>query len=405
MRRSLVLLMMAAAALLIVAPLASTAHAQDSAIQVVPASSISHPGDAGVRAHTNIINNIDPNFPAGNCCGATWETPASLACVYQLVKPISGCPIATSKTVPSGGVGAIALVDAYDNPNAVQDMNTYVNQWGLPAPTFSVVFANGQRPANDPGGWSEEEALDIEMAAAAAPKAKIFLVEAATNSFSDLYQAESVASNLVASNGGGFVSNSWSGGEYSGELNDEKTYFSTPKVIYFASTGDAGLNNIGVPAVFANVVAVGGTTILRSAGNYQSQSWWFGGGGGLSQFEPRPAYQNVIQGIVGSKRGIPDVSSDANPGTGPATFDADGGLNWFQVGGTSVSSPYMAGVISGAGNLGPNTKAGLTLLYKEYANPNQYKAYWTDITAGGSSCKVGWDICTGVGVPLTFKGK
>lgn len=405
MKRSLVLLAVAAAALLVVVSLAPTTFAQDNGTLFVPASSIPRPEDAGVRAHTNIILNLHSDIPAGNCCGATWETPASFACVYQLVTPIQGCPIASSKTVPSGGVGAIALVDAYDNPNAVQDMNTYVNQWGLPAPTFQVVYATGHQPQNDPGGWSLEEALDIEMAVAAAPKAKIFLVEAASNSFSDLYTAESVASNLVASNGGGFVSNSWSGGEYSGELNDEKTYFSTPKVVYFASTGDSGLNNIGVPAVFANVVAVGGTTIIRSGGNYQSQSWWSGGGGGLSVYEPRPAYQNVIQGIVGSKRGIPDVSADASPGTGPATFDADGGYNWFQVGGTSVSSPYMAGVISGAGKVAPNTKTGLTLLYKEYANPTQYKAFWTDVTAGGSSCKVGWDVCTGVGTPLTFKGK
>lgn len=402
MRRSLVLLTGVAAALLVVVSLAPTTMAQDDGTIFIPASSIPRPEDAGVRAHTNIIVS---GHPANTCCGATWETPASLACVYQLVTPVQGCPIATSKTNPSGGVGAIAIVDAYDNPVAVTDMNTYVNQWGLPAPTFQVVYATGQQPQNDPGGWSLEEALDIEMAVAAAPKAKIFLVEAASNSFSDLYLAESVASNLVASNGGGFVTNSWNGSEYNGELNDEQTYFSTPKVVYFASTGDHGLNNIGPPAVFANVVGVGGTTIIRSAGNYQSQSWWFGGGGGLSQFEPRPAYQNVIQGIVGSKRGIPDVSADANPGTGPAVYDADDGGAWRQIGGTSVSSPYVAAVMSGAGKLAPNTKTGLTLLYKEYANPNQYKAFWTDITAGGSSCTVGWDICTGVGTPLTFKGK
>jgi kumamolisin len=402
MRRSFVLLTVAAAALLVVVSLAPTALAQDNGRIVVPASSIPRPEDAGVRAHTNIILNL---YSDNSCCGTTWETPASLACIYQVVTPIQGCPIATTKTVPTGGVGAVALVDAYDNPDAVADMNAYVNQWGLAAPTFQVVYASGTEPPNDPGGWSLEEALDIEMAAATAPKAKIFLVEAASSSFSDLYTAETVAANLVASNGGGFVSNSWSGGEYSTELSDEKTYFTTPKVIYFASTGDDGLNNIGVPAVFTTVVAAGGTTIIRSGGNYQSQSWWSGGGGGLSQFVPRPPYQNVIQGIVGSKRGIPDMAADASPGTGPAMYDADGGYGWFQVGGTSVSSPYLAGTMSGAGKLGPNTTAGLTLLYKEYANPTEYKAYWTDITTGGSSCKVGWDICTGVGTPLTYKGK
>src|SRR5262249_1694836 len=152
-----------------------------------------------------------------------------------------GCPIATATAVPLGGVGAIALVDAFDNPQAVLDMNTYTKQFGIPAPTFQVVFADGTQPANDPGGWSLEEALDIEMAAATAPGALIYLVEAHDNSFEALYLAEQVASNLVAAAGGGVVSNSWSGDEYFGEQADEKAFFATPGVVYFASTGDAGL--------------------------------------------------------------------------------------------------------------------------------------------------------------------
>ena len=405
MRRSIMLpLLVAAVLFLVIVAFAPLTFAQDEGRIVVPASSIVHPEDAGVRAHTNIILNIHPDNT--NPCGPRCETPASLACVYQVVPPISGCPIATTDVNPSGGVGAIALVDAYDNPDAVSDLNAYTSEFGIPTPTFQVVFATGTRPPNDPGGWSLEEALDIEMASASAPQAKIFLVEAASNENSDLYFAENVAANLVASNGGGFVSNSWSGPEYSGELSDEKTYFSTPSVIYFASTGDDGLNNIGVPAVFASVVAAGGTTINRTGtGDFTGESWWTDGGGGLSQYEPRPAYQNVIQGIVGSKRGIPDISADANPATGPAMYDLDGGYNWIQVGGTSVASPYLAGTMSGAGHLGPNTNAGLTLLYKEYANPTEYKAYWTNIDSGGSECVVGWNFCTGVGAPLTYAGK
>lgn len=403
MRRSIILPILVAAVLfLVIVSFAPLTFAQDEGRIVIPASSIVRPEDAGVRAHTNIILNIRPD---SSCCGSTWETPASLACVYQVVPPISGCPIATTNINPSGGVGAIALVDAYDNPDAVSDMNAYTSQFGIPAPTFQVVFATGTRPPNDPGGWSLEEALDIEMAAATAPKAKIFLVEAASNENSDLYFAENVAANLVASNGGGFVSNSWSGPEYSTELSDEKTYFTTPNVIYFASSGDDGLNNIGIPAVFSTVVAAGGTTINRSDGNFTNESWWTDGGGGSSQYVPRPAYQNVIQGIVGSKRGIPDISADANPFTGPAMYDLDGGYTWLQVGGTSVASPYLAGTMSGAGHLGPNTTAGLTLLYKEYANPTEYKEYWTNITSGGSECVVGWNFCTGVGAPLTYGGK
>jgi hypothetical protein len=121
------------------------------------------------------------------------------------------------------------------------------------------------------------------------------LVEAASNSGSDLYFAEQVAAKLVAAAGGGVISNSWQGGEYPGELNDEKTFFSHPNVVYFASSGDSGFNNTGVPSVFANVVGSGGTQINRdSHGNFASETYWVFGGSGLRVFEPRPAYQNII---------------------------------------------------------------------------------------------------------------
>jgi len=404
MKRSIVLLTIAAAALFLVFTAAApAASAADGSRIVVPASSIEHPEDIGVRAHTNIILNIHPD---GTTPPVNAETPGSLNCVYHLVKVTKGCPIPTSTILPTGGVGAIALVDAYDNPDATADIKTYAAQFKIPSYTFSQVYASGKQPSNDPGGWSLEEALDIEMAVATAPAAQIILVEAASNSFADLYTAEQVAANLVAAAGGGTVSNSWSGGEYSSELSDEKTYFTTPGVVYFASTGDSGLNNIGVPAVFASVVAAGGTSIIRSGGKFSSESWWTGGGGGSSRYEKRPSYQNVIKAIVGSARGIPDMSADANPNTGPAMYDADGGYGWFQVGGTSVSSPFLAGVVNAAGKLRKSSKSELKKLYADYANATDYKKWFRDITTPtGGSCKVGWDFCTGIGSPLTYKGK
>jgi len=406
MRRSMALLTIVLAALILVVT-ASTpvAMAQDNTITYVPASSIEHPEDIGVRAHTNIIVKIHPDNTSP--CGSKCETPASMACVYRVVSPlVPGCPITTTTTNPSGGVGAIALVDAYDNPDAVADMTAYTSQFGIPAPTFSVVFATGTRPPNNPGGWSLEEALDIEMAAATAPKAQIFLVEAASNSFADLYQAEQVAGNMVAAAGGGVVSNSWGGGEYTGQQKDEKTYFSTPGVVYFASTGDSGINVVSVPSTFAAVVAAGGTHISRnSSGNFVGESWWSGGGGGSSAIEARPSYQNGISSIVGSNRGVPDISADADPNTGPAMYDADGGFFWFQVGGTSVASPYLAGTVNAAGKLRKSSFAELGAIYSEYANATEYKAWYRDITTGGSECKVGWDFCTGVGSPVHYFGK
>ena len=337
--------------------------------------------------------------PGGPPPGA--ETPGSIACVYQLVKQTSGCPTATSKALPTGGVGAIALVDAFDNPQAANDVKVWAQQFGIKKYSFKVVFATGHRPQFN-AGWALEEALDIEMAVSMAPKAKIYLVEAATNSSSDLYFAETVAADLVVKAGGGVISNSWQGGEYSGELTDEKTYFTHPGVVYFASSGDGGYKNTGVPAVFASVVAAGGTFILRdSHGKFVNEVYWSGGGSGLSQFEPRPSYQNIIKKIVGSQRGVPDFSAVA---TNVAMYDASNG-GWFTVSGTSISSPLLAGIVNAAGSKAKSTAAELTEIYKDYADKTKYKADFRDIVNPPPNCKKGWDFCDGVGVPITYKGK
>jgi kumamolisin len=206
--------------------------------------------------------------PPGPPLGA--ETPGSMACIYKLVKQTKGCPV-TSKPLPSTkGWGAVALVDAFDNPHAVNDVKVFAKQFGIKSYSFKKVYARGHKPQFN-AGWALEEALDIEMAVSMAPKAKIYLVEADDNSNTELYFAEKVAADLVSKAGGGTISNSWQGAEYSGELNDEKTYFSHPGIVYFASSGDGGYNNTGVPAVFANVVAAGGTQVLRNNGKFTNE--------------------------------------------------------------------------------------------------------------------------------------
>jgi kumamolisin len=401
MRRCIGLLTIAAALIFLgSAAFSSSAQAQESRI-VIPDSSIERPG----LAHTNIILNIHQDNTSP--CGSTCETPASLACVYELVAQVTGCPIATTSTNPSGGARAIALVDAYDNPDALTDLTTFSNQFGLPIPTFSQVYAQGSKPQNNPGGWSLEEALDIEMAHAMAPNAEIILVEAAQPTNADLYAAENFAANLVVAAGGGEISNSWSGGETRSETGNDSKYFNTAGIVYFASTGDTAFS-LGYPAVSPNVVAAGGTSIKRSGGSFTSEQYWDnqygGGGGGLSRYEKIPSYQNVIKTIVGTKRGVPDISFDADPVTGPAMYDADGGYGWIQIGGTSVSSPALAGIINAAGSFATSSNVELTELYNDYGSSN-YSSEFRDITLGNSKCKVGWDVCTGIGSILTYTGK
>jgi kumamolisin len=414
MRRSIGLLAVAATVLLSFARSVPAQEEASAGALIIPNSSVEHRNDIGVRAHSNVrLFFTDGAVNPASSPGATSETPASLACVYNLVKPVQGCPISGTTTNPSGGSGAIAIVDAYDDPNAADDLATFSSFYGLPTANFNVVYASGTKPPVDSsGGWELEESLDIEWAHAMAPNAEIFLVEANSNSYNDLFAAENVAASLVAGAGGGEVSNSWSGSEFSSESRDDSN-FRTTGVVYLASTGDSAFA-LGYPAVSPYVVAVGGTSLKYNASNGKFNSEWYwdnqygGGGGGLSQFEKTPPYQSGISNIVGTHRGVPDVSSDADPVSGAAVYDSypySGVVyGWLQVGGTSFSCPTWAGILNSAGHFYTKSSLELNTIYADYAGA-RYANQFRDITKGSSSCTTGWDICTGVGSPLTYAGK
>jgi subtilase family serine protease len=294
-------------------------------------------------------------------------------------------------------------VDAFDDPNAKADLAFFSAQFGLAPANIQVVFASGTEPAVDPtGGWELEESLDIEWAHAMSPKAKIYLVEAATNGGGDLFAAEQVASNLVAAAGGGEVSNSWGGAESADEV-EADSLFQMPGVVFFASTGDEP--GTSYPSTSPNVVAAGGTTTARSpyTGDFLYELPWTEAGGGASEFEPRPHYQNSIARIVGDARGVPDVSFDANPDTGVWVWDsnlfqgAPGG--WFVVGGTSVSSPSLAGIVNSAGHLFHSSEIELSVMYENSRNPFEFNDTQVGFCGpyAGFLAQRGWDFCTGIG--------
>lgn len=365
---------------------------------IYPESSIPKLG----RPHTNYFF-VDSDKPRLDGPDPNAETPGSLACVYQLVTGPTGCPIATSTNVPSGGVGAIAIVDAGDYPTAASDLAAFDKQFGIPAADFTVVYA-GKKPPVYPD-WIVEEALDIEWAHSMAPQAKLFLVvsklcnsgECATD---PTWQAITLAAKLVAQNGGGVVSMSF--GDY-GEMKKERNYdkyFTQPGVVYFAASGDSGIGVSIYPGSSPNVVSVGGTFFNRDPRTGKFVSEVYGGGGGdISPYEPIPSYQSGIKGIVGTHRGYPDIASDYMP----ANIYVQG--SWTTVGGTSWGTPTIAGIVNAAGNRQTSTANELTMLYNELADPTEYKADFNDITQGDSHCKVGWDLCAGIGSPKTYVGK
>lgn len=401
---------------------------------ISPQSNLERPVDIGLRAHTN----IELMIPSGSgprasaalslaavtpasatpAPGFVAETPASLGCIYALVSTrVAGCSPLTATLNPTGGSKVIAIVDAFDDPNAATDLAAFSTQFGLPAANFSKVFATGVKPAQDPtGGWELEESLDIEWAHAMAPNARIILVEAASNSLSNLLAAETVAANLVAAAGGGEVSNSWGGAEFSGE-NSLDAKFIKSGVVFFASTGDSP--GTEWPGVSPNVVAAGGTTISRNPSTlaFITERPWAETGGGKSVFEPIPTYQSFLASTVGSSRGVPDVSFDADPNTGAWVFDSTpvggstagccGVRGWWIVGGTSLSSPALAGVVNSAGRFATSTDLELTTIYTNLANPADFRDISIDYCGpfAGLSGRTGWDFCTGVGSVQGKAGK
>jgi kumamolisin len=408
MKRTFASLAVAAAMLFFGFTVPEPAHAAGGKV-IVPNSSVERPADAGVRAHTDFVIYQSDVHHESSSPGSNWETPGSMACVYAITGPtgVNPCPIATSTALPTGGGGAIALVDAYDNPDAATDLSTFSAEWGLPAANFTKVYAQGKKPSNNAGGWSLEEALDIEYSHAMAPNAKIILVEAYNEGNADLFGAETTAASMVAADGGGEVSNSWGESETSGEKNDDK-YFTTSGIVYLASAGDGG--GVNYPSASPNVISAGGTKINRTSGNFTSEVVWDDSsgetGGGPSKYEAIPSWQSGI--VSGTKRGTPDYSFNASPYSGVAVYDADGGYDWIQVGGTSVSSPSLAGIVNSAGHFYSSTATEAAVLYSGDSGGVINPSLFRDITSGkckGYSAGTGWDFCTGLGSNQTLVGK
>jgi subtilase family serine protease len=208
--------------------------------------------------------------------------------------------------------------------------------------------------------------------------------------------------NEAVALGANVVSNSYGGSDSSSETSYD-TYYHHSGVIITASTGDSGYG-VEYPAASQYVVAVGGTTLSTStsAGRGWTETAWADAGSGCSGYETKLTGQSLVTTGC-SKRAVADVSAVADPNTGVAVYDStsyDGYVGWLQFGGTSVSSPLIAGVFALAGN---ESSVSNNTLYNYVGT-----AYLNDVTSGSNGtcsvselCKAttGWDGPTGLGTP------
>ena len=359
----------------------------------------------GFAASTILRSHAGDSAVAMATSGPTGYTPAQIRHAYGFDS------VSFSGTAANGAGTTIAIVDAYDNPNVANDLKQFDLQFGLPDPVFRKVNQTGgtTMPVAD-RGWGSEIVLDVEWAHAVAPGASILLVEANSNSYSDLMAAVNYARNqpgVVA------ISMSWGGGEFSGETTYDAT-FTTPAghggVAFFASSGDTGAP-ASYPAVSPNVVSVGGTSLRLSSGSYGSESGWSGSGGGISVYESQPSYQNGVVTQSATKRANPDVAYDSDPSTGFAVYDSFNNgtaAPWSQFGGTSAAAPQWAALtaivdqgraIAGLGALDGRTQL-LPAIYKLAAT--DFHDVTTDGSTGSPSyaAVAGYDLVTGRGTPV-----
>jgi kumamolisin len=406
-------------------------HSTPGGWVVVPESSLPKPPG---RAHTH-LEFVLPSTPLGivfNCASSTstCETPASLACVYRVVPQSNGCDPNIVTRLADGGRRAIGIVDAYHDRTALNDLTRFSSTFGLPTPKLKVVYCSATScskvttppPAcqnSNECGWALEESLDMQAAHALAPHAEIILVEAFSDSTTDLVRAEDEAAQLVAQAGGGEVTNSWGGEDSSGE-NELDSNFVRSGVVFFASTGDHKNNtdppwspDIEYPSTSPDVVAVGGTQIVRNAGVFLYEAAWAGGGGGLSKGESRPSYQNEIANKVGDHRGVPDIAADASPESGLVIYCSEAGCGistgFYVVGGTSLASPLMAAMTNTAGHFRTSSTPEHDVLYSNLGDTSLFN----NIThgtchngPGGAAVNdaAGWTVCTGIGTPHGVSG-
>ena len=327
--------------------------------------------------------------------------PASLQSAYGLT------------AAASGGTGeTVAVVDAYDDPNAAADLAVYRAQYGLPAckarTGAGCVTKVNEQGASSPlpapmTDWAAEESLDLDMVTATCPNCHILLVEATTAAITDLGTADDTA----ISSGAVFVSDSWNAGEFPSESFYGNLYFNRPGVAIAVAAGDSGYGTTW-PSSSQYVISVGGTTLTADSGVTRgwTETVWKGTGSGCAEADPKPSWQKVDDSSATGclNRTQNDVAAVADPATGVAVYDSYNSPGWSVAGGTSVATPIIASVYALAGAPEPGTYPASYLYQKGHA------AELNDVISGSNgtcetsrqylcNAKTGYDGPTGRGTP------
>jgi kumamolisin len=346
-----------------------------------------------------------------NASAAVSYTPLQVAQLYDFPTTAKG----TGQTI-----GIIELGGGY----TTSDLSSYFSALGIsPEPSVSAVSVDGaeNQPTGDTSGPDTEVMLDIEVAGAVAPQAKIVVYFAPNTDAGFLDAINQAATDKT--NNPSVISISWGGPESTWTAQSLQSYNSALEaasavgVTVCIAAGDDGstdgvtdgLQHVDFPASSPYALACGGTHLTGTGSTITGEQVWNdlpsdgATGGGISATFPLPTWQagahvppSANKGsFVG--RGLPDVAGDADPATG-YQVGVDG-TNTV-VGGTSAVAPLWAGLLAGF-NSALKTTVG-------YLNPTLYQTLaaqagtFHDITSGNNGsykAGTGWDACTGWGSP------
>src|SRR6266568_487110 len=316
------------------------------------------------------------------------SAPVSAAASGSAVRGYGPADLRSAYALPSTTRGAgqtVAIVAAFDHPDAESDLAHYRSFFGLPSCTRAngcfrkVNQRGGSTPPRADAGWAQEISLDLDMVSAVCPRCHLLLVEADSNSLLDL----GTAVTRAAAMGARVISNSYGAPESQGQRRYNAA-FNHPGQAITAAVGDSGLG-LSFPASSQYVTAVGDTRLVRSTSRRGwAETVWRGTGSGCSMVIPKPSWQ-TDRGCPG--RTVADVSAVADPATGVAMYHTlgDGGGPWFKAGGTSVSTPIIAGVYALAGNAGSVRSASF---------PYAHTGWLHDVTSGANGSCGGSYLCT-----------
>ena len=413
-----------------------------------------------VQLHPTEVHVADalPAPPTTSYCEAHYQ----IAC-YQAGQVRTAYDLGPLAAKGIDGRGqTIVIVDSYGSPTIGHDLAVFDAAFNLPAPpALTVIQPAGPVPPYHPNanraGWAGETDLDVEYSHAMAPGASILLVETPTSEnegTSGFSQIETAEEYVINHHLGGVISQSFSATEQTfptaqSLLALRGAYFDAAEnnVTVLTASGDSGAADVAVngdyylnrvtswPDSDPLVTGVGGTQMSLNAGgghvapdvvwndtyNVPTQRYIFGnkgpnplaGGGGQSIIFNRPAYQNGVSGVVGPRRGVPDISMSGACDGAVDMYQSFAGqpVGWYPTCGTSEATPLFAGIVALAEQAAGHTLGLINpALYRlssthapgivDVTSGNNTVSFDQDgarHTVGGFPATVGYDLSSGVG--------